>query len=346
MKAKWRWSVLAFAAVLCSCSREKVPEYSASGTVPYAPPEQIRQREPLPCDERAIVLVGSPGHFANGFVFGDGFRVATAHHVVRIASQRPGDNWMRFRPWVLSRYWGDIFQAKIVVADATPDIAILEVAWPGHPALELATREELAGVQDVVGGALIWPGREREPAIEAPRLATERFQARFDGTEQQRYRLTGRVEQMGRGWSGCPIALAESGTVAGVFHSLGPKRTAQATTAWKLQALAEALPARPTPKADPHPGLPRPADAEVAFAVAGRLVRALVDKNEEAAFSIAAEFVSLRPDSPMAHALFARAADDLGHETLADEHLAKARRLRSGNAAKGLPGFAVGTPTP
>lgn len=346
MKANRRWSVLAFAAVLCSCSREKVPEYSASGTVPYAPPEQIRQREPLPCDERALVLLASPGGIGNGFVFGDGSLVATACHVVRIASQRPGDNWMQFRPWVISRYWGDVFQAKIVVADATPDVAILEVSWPGHPALELATREELAGVQDVVGGALIWPGREREPTIEAPRLATERFQARFDGTEQQRYSLTGRVEQMGRGWSGCPIALAESGKVAGVLHSLGPKRTAQATAAWKLQALAKALPARPTSQAEPLASRPRPADAEVAFAVAGRLVRALKERNEEAAFSIAAEFVSLRPDSPMAHALLARAADDLGHEALADEHLAKARRLRSGRAAEASPGFAFRTPAP
>ncbi len=331
MPARWRRGLLVAAIALCGCTREKVPEYSASGTVPYTPPEQLRQMEPLPCDERAIVVVASPKGLGNGFVFGDGSLVATAYHVIRSASQRLGDHQIQFRPLVLSRYWGDVFEAEIVVTDATSDLAILEVSWPGHPALELATREELSGSQEVISGALIWSGHAHDPTIESARLATERFRVRVGKIGAEWWALSGRVEQMGKGWSGCPIVLAESGKVAGIFNCRALKEIAQATVAWQLQTLAEALPGHPLSRSEELATLQPPADAEVAFAAASRLLLANRKRNDKAAFGIASELLALRPDSPMAHALFARAALGVGHPELAEEYIAEALGLQPDN---------------
>ena len=73
----------------------------------------------------------------------------TAAHCVNdmVQDSRKG---ILIKPKVLSRYYGDIFEAEILAVDDHADIAILQVAWNSHPTLELATTEEVLQAKEII----------------------------------------------------------------------------------------------------------------------------------------------------------------------------------------------------
>ena len=95
------------------------------------------------------ILLGGMG---NGFVFGDGTWVATAAHVV-LDTVPEGRHRSICMASVYSHALGDAALASVAIIDESNDVALLRVPWPGHPALKLATDDQVLAIDGAFGGA-------------------------------------------------------------------------------------------------------------------------------------------------------------------------------------------------
>jgi hypothetical protein len=101
-------------------------------------------------DPRAIVVLEYLDWRHNGFgikgtkvafAIGDGSLLLTAAHCVD-DFQPTTDAPISIDPVVISPYYGDVFDVKIVSIDKKADLAILKAPWSTHPAFALASQEE------------------------------------------------------------------------------------------------------------------------------------------------------------------------------------------------------------
>ena len=186
---------------------EEIPEFPSKAIVVLAYFERMQQTQ----------TIGWP---KVGFAIGDGTLILTAAHCV--------DDFNR-HCMVISPYYGDIFEFEILAVDEEADLAILKAPWPAHPALALASEEELEKAQELF--AVGYPTskvRNPQDKIEEPpynllrKIRMERLPARIEtgkATPGHAITLKG-TRFIGPGWSGSAIVLPKTGKAVGIVCGL------------------------------------------------------------------------------------------------------------------------------
>lgn len=147
----------------------------------------------------------------NGFAVGNGQYVLTAAHCVE-----DFENTYQIlrQPLVLSPYYGDVFEARIVAVDKENDVAILKPAWDIHPALELETQQKTNRTITIAGYPPVskergGDGNHCSRSIRLETVTRVHINGRTDIS-------VGPVKYAGEGWSGSALIVPETGRVAGI----------------------------------------------------------------------------------------------------------------------------------
>jgi tetratricopeptide (TPR) repeat protein len=85
---------------------------------------------------------------AVAFVIGDGSLVLSAAHCVR-AHHTPRPNQVATEQFIISPYYGELFEYEVLAIDDEYDIAALRPNWERHPALQLGTEQDLKDTNDI-----------------------------------------------------------------------------------------------------------------------------------------------------------------------------------------------------
>ena len=260
------------------------------------------------------------------FAVGDGTVLLTAEHCVDTPPQWNNPP-MSPEIVVISPYYGDIYNCKILTVDKKTDLAILKAPWPIHPALALASEEELSNAEQIT----IFSRPIRKPKkphqlgrqIRTTTLAIDRHNI-TKPIVGMRLKGTGSVQ---RGWSGSAMLLPESVKAVGVVSALTgiklgiPKLFyvffifdtvgGETGSAWELLRQNELefvaksyypLPFEPV------------SDAQPAFFRFMDYFETLLKKESAESLKIAGKLVTLRPESSYVHLLLAVSADEQAHE--------------------------------
>jgi Tfp pilus assembly protein PilF len=295
--------------------------------------------------EAALVIVTSRSfgmaRAGNGFVIGDGTLVVTCDHLVTEES-RLGEHRMEAFVTVFSPYLGEACDARIVASDHKLDLAVLEVPWPGHPALSLADANAVTSAHcaRVVGLAATLRGLDEGNTPDAEHAVfpvdREELPIAYIGIRDHEPRLVAMegVGRLGAGWSGSPILLPDSSVALGCFASvsgvsLGGQSLAQEAKGPAVSGvpalLGEAFRDR---AAGPGPARrTSPNDAREVCALALRAVNLVQREQYASAQEAARTLVQHRPDSALAHKMLACASEHLGQVEAAREEYQRALQL-------------------
>jgi tetratricopeptide (TPR) repeat protein len=176
----------------------------------------------------AIVIVWTSSFMgdlcAQGTVVGDGSLVVTAYHAVFNCSA-VGRHSLPSFVFVISPYSGAVCNPPVLVCNREMDLAVLQVPWKGHPAVELAANtcfdtEESA----VVLSRKLDPSEDHPPVLGEMReenLPVDSVTTRLGTPIQILLRGHG---QLADGWSGCPILTHDRRCLLGCFTTkVGPR---------------------------------------------------------------------------------------------------------------------------
>lgn len=287
--------------------------------------------------ESALVLVTSQyfvGERAgNGFVVGDGTLVITNDHLVYEESEE-GDHRFEGFVAVFSPYLGEVCSARVLASDEKLDLAVLEVAWKGHPALSLADANTVAsarsvrviGLPAVVKRLEDWDAAATDVETFAPDeqelpVALENAWVRASGIVT----LKG-FGKLGAGWSGSPMLIPNTPTAIGCFGSIS--RSVVVSLVVLQRAKGPAVCQVPGLLGDISDAgrlrhadilLKRPEDAHKACSLALRTAGSLRPGRYESALEPARAFVGLRPESGSAYKMLAHTREHLGQMDAARE---------------------------
>jgi len=277
----------------------------------------------LALDPQAVVLMAYVGLAEDrqsyrgkrvAVAFGDGSMIATAAHCV--------DDFIEARhqsilavPLVFSPYHGDVFEAKIVGVDQATDLAILKVRWDMHPALPLASGDEVQRAEEMLIAGYADPEEPRTVVGVPRRLSVERLPTlRTPGTDGYRRITLGGARFVGPGWSGSPMVLPGSGRLAGVFATRNDLRmdlrdgdlvVMRNRVGASAHAIRELLKAQQLELKEP-PAERKPAqDAAEAFSAGLSWLEAQAGRPAQEGVAAAEAFVRRRPQSGLAHLLLA-----------------------------------------
>lgn len=281
-------------------------------------------------DPRAIVVLGYLDHQHGmtsmakwpsvAFAIGDGTLLLTAAHCVdafRASSGRaPSTDIV-----VISPYYGDVFDFDVVAVDRKADVAILRAPWPSHPALTLATEQELFDA-----GSLLIAGRPQAGEISGDiRIELLPVSGISEAVPSRAVTLKG-ARLIAKGWSGSAMLIPETGQVGGILTQLQESSVRRAFFFRSTQSNAMGCSIRSIHSllrqhgleaaALAHPAHVKPiADGERAFSAAIRCVQALFEKGHDKLTDSAGELTRLRPRSVQAHLLAAVAAIRSGSQS-------------------------------
>ncbi len=295
--------------------------------------------------EAALVIIVSRTftglQTGNGFVVGDGTLVVTCAHMIHEDSPG-GKHRMEAFPGVYSPYLGEACDARILAADEELDLAVLEVAWKGHPALSLADantvlstrRGRVIGLSATVRRVGNWEAGS--PEVESFRVDAEERPLAYVGVRRHEPRLVvlDGYGQLGHGWSGAPILLAGTSTVIGCFGKIGeqgpfgPRGTRKEGNGPAVCQVPRLLGAGPDDRRF-HPSQPclsGPEDAHAACSLALRVAGSLPGR-EASAVELARAFLQHRPNSAFGHRMLAYASGRLEQVEVAREEYRRALEL-------------------
>jgi pentatricopeptide repeat protein len=273
-------------------------------------------------DPRAIVVLGYLDHQRGltatakwprvAFAIGDGSLLLTAAHCVedfREFSRKAVSTDIV----VISPYYGDVFDFRVVAIDKQADVAILKAPWPSHPALALATEEELLAAK-----RLLIAGRPQTGKI-SPDLQAELLPvAGIDESVPNRAVKLSGTRLVAPGWSGSAILIPHTGKVAGVLTQLdrrtgrdlffrSAKSDARGCSVRSAYALLRAHGLEAAALGHPA-NIEQVPDSELAFSAALAYFQAVVDNDRGKLTAAADELTRLRPRSVQAHLLAGMAA--------------------------------------
>jgi len=215
---------------------------------------------------------------------------------------------------VISPHYGDVFDFRIVAIDKEADVAILKASWPSHPALALATEEEL-----VAARRILLAGRPQTKKVSAG-LQTELLplSGLDEAAPAQALRARG-TRRVAGGWSGSAMLIPDNGKVAGVLTRLGkrpdrrvlffrlPQSVAMGCSVRSIYPLLRQHGLETTALGRPAAMKPIP-DSERAFSAAMAYFQALFEVDHAKLGASASELTHLRPRSVQAHLLAGIAA--------------------------------------
>jgi tetratricopeptide (TPR) repeat protein len=282
-------------------------------------------------DQRAVVVLAhtdrqqSAVHVELGvaFAIGDGTLLLTAAHCVSDFAEAPKQA-VSHCTIVISPYYGDMFDFKILAVDKEADLAILKTPWPVHPALTLADEEELKSAKRI---AIISrpPEKQNKPPYKFSRqIRTEILPVlRLNDKEPRNAIVLKGTQHIVKGWSGLPLLLPETGKVVGVLNGvlavglrLLPIRLRNDASGCSIRSIYALLRGHglETAAGSGPSELPPVEDAQPAFLAAMDYFEALVNRDSAKLLSAAQNLVSLRPKSVHSHLCLASAADIRAHE--------------------------------
>ncbi|MGE5296158.1 MAG: tetratricopeptide repeat protein, partial [Solirubrobacterales bacterium] len=272
-------------------------------------------------DSRAIVVLGYLEHHQGliagvrwpkvAFAVGDGTLLLTAAHCVD-DFQEPAAQAVSTDIVVISPYYGDVFRFDVVAIDKEADVAILRAPWRSHPALALATEEELAAAKKILIAGRPQTVRRVSPDLQTELLSVSRID---ESVPSEAVSLTG-TRLVAKGWSGSAMLVAETGNVAGVLTKLRQQMSRWAWFSYVSQSEVLGCSIRSVYSLLREHGLEaaalgRPvnleavADSERGFLLAIRYFQALFESDRARAVAAAEELTTLRPRSVQAHLLAA-----------------------------------------
>jgi len=286
-------------------------------------------------DPNALVLVAYIDHRQNetpiswprvAVAIGDGTILLTAKHCVDTPPR-----WSKppMSPEIVavSPYYGDIYHCEIIATDKKTDLAILKAPWRAHPALALASEEELLAARRIT--VFSRPIRKlKKPhqlgrQIRTTTLPVRRFYITKPITGMK-LKGTGPIVP---GWSGSAMVIPESAKVTGVISALSGIRLGVPTLlsviftfdtiGSKVESIWELLKQNElefvAKSYYPSNFIPV-TDAQPAFSVIMDYFETLLEKENAESLETAEKLVTLRPDSGYAHLLLAISADKQAHE--------------------------------
>ena len=278
-------------------------------------------------DERAIVVLGYLDWRQNAtgvikwprvaFAIGDGTILLTAAHCVadfQLAQDKPVSK----DTVVISPYYGDVYDFKIVAIDKQADVAILKAPWPKHPALSLASDEEFEAAQKILIASR--PQDNADKSFRSGRdIKTELLEilSRNHNNPYYDLRLKG-TKYVVPGWSGSPMLIPDSGKVAGVLTrkiegikgklfgliTISSRNDAAGCNLQSIKALIDKVNLEKSVSASPE-NLEEISDAAQGFGLAMDFLDALLTKKDDDLFQIATDLTKVRPDSVQANILLA-----------------------------------------
>lgn len=153
----------------------------------------------------------------NGVVVGDGRHVLTAAHCV---NDFENTDHSLFRPLIVSPYYGDLFEARIAAIDQQSDMALLEVDWDAHPALQVEAdgRWRRNRSLSIIGYPPPAPCRGGNGSLSRSIMA-ETVRLRDSGATGRSETRVGPVKFPGKGWSGSPIVNPDTGCIVGILKT-------------------------------------------------------------------------------------------------------------------------------
>jgi len=280
-------------------------------------------------------LVGKKA--GNGFVYGNGTIVLTAHHLVFEESEQ-GQHKMAGLVTLFSPYLGEALDAEIIASDEQLDLAILKVNWPGHPALKFADDKSIthAGDMRIIGMPGIIHSLAAEAASALPQsIDVQRENLEVDFVAMRRgvprfISLSG-TGKLGDGWSGSPMLLTRSSQVAGCFvslhHTAGQStKTSQGPAIRQAIGLVdEAGQARSLYPAKSV--ISRPEDGIEVCLLCLRAYKYYTAHKYELAYKDIQALINKRPQSAFAYVLAANIAEKQDKYEQAGEYYEKALKL-------------------
>lgn len=152
-----------------------------------------------------------------GFAVADGRTILTAAHCVEDFGNA---NHSLFEPLVISRYYGNIFEAEIVDTDGQNDIAILRPTWSRHPALRVDTSGKWKDARKIVIAGYRPSDVAQGGSTKLSRLVSLQEETAVRTNGEGRYAIQlGSVRYPGKGWSGSAFVLPDSGAAVGVLSN-------------------------------------------------------------------------------------------------------------------------------
>lgn len=271
-----------------------------------------------------------------GFVIGDGTLILTAAHCV-VEDHKADMVAARPQAVVISPYYGDIFDFEIVAMDIEADLAILKAPWPAHPALALASEDDLKKAKHLL--AVGYPPSEvknfpkeklKLPYTLHQKLSIEKIPSHFKRARRpDKAIILEGTRFIGPGWSGSAIVLPETGEVVGVVCNLSFNRGNVVTKVFGLPLIRrkDMLTRRDASgcgvaairallkqnglesAAYQKPAKLKPVEnAEMSFSMAMEHLEAYLNSDLDKAVSVAKKLVELRPQSVHAHLFLANSA--------------------------------------
>ncbi len=257
----------------------------------------------------------------SGFSVGDGTLVVTAAHCVR--RDDPNRSSYTSEPFILSPYHGDIFPVDILAIDEETDMAIIKPCWPGHPALELGTEQDLAQVRALYVATrslserdfLEPPQSQGSEGIFARPLSGQARMERVpvttvNGPSRPEAIVLASTRFVTNGWSGSPLLHTENAQVMGIVNAVNSKskhdrlmvREVLGPGLSSIDRLLGQCDKHGRARQQPYP-LPVISDAKQAYALMQSCLVALSDRDRDKSLSAARSLVKLRQESAMAHFL-------------------------------------------
>ena len=285
----------------------------------------------------------------NGFVTGDGTLVVTAHHLVFEQSKR-GRHKMAGLVSVISPYLGDGCEAEIIAADEELDLAVLQIPWKGHPALQIVDESGLSSIERVVVIGMPEIIRSlgtgfHEPPLQSFGLQRENLTVDFVAVRRQipRFISLSKIGKLGQGWSGSPMLLPDSAVVAACFTAL---RRSKQEDMEQLSAIGPAVTQVGHLLKRGHwekslipsnSSVSRPEDGIDAFLLYIQALCYYMNDEYEPASDSIKNFIDLRPESHIGYALAANNADKNKKFDIAEQYYQKALKFNpEGTALKAL----------
>ncbi len=279
----------------------------------------------LPFDKRSIVMIPYVGHAPNGnmlykgirmgFAVCDGCCILTAAHCVDefVEDIKTGSLVI---PIVISPYYGDAFETEIILIDKDADWAILRAPWDSHPALPIASKDDLSNPKEMMIAAYPPLKNKKKGIKNSKKVRCEKINF-LKTTDENDYKviLLRGAKYAGPGWSGSPMILA-NGKTAGVFtrhryslldgvvlfhNPMGPSIVSFLSSMEEKGidiAVENATNSVPTPKT-----------AEKSFNTILEHSEFLVSGELQKAMQKAQEWVKQRPQSMLAHLSLASCAE-------------------------------------